>query len=310
MADLELASTFTHDDWTIRYGLHEPHPTPPTTRPFPTAVFIHGTPWSSTVFQPLARALLSRSTHRILLYDLPGYGQSQHISPSTKKSSHDNQFSGSTSVRSQASALAALLTQLNLTGRDTSQPAPAIIAHDIAGSIALRAHLIHGCDFQGLFLLDTNAVLPWGDGIYRLVREQPHVFLQLPPAIFEAVVRAVVRSAVHDPVALDAGWEEKLVAPWLGQEGQKSFVRQIAQADDADVREMLDGEMYSRVRCQVKIVWGAEDKWIPRERMEKLAKLLGNRLEGLVVMEGAGHLCMLDQPRRIEEEVFKWIKDL
>jgi pimeloyl-ACP methyl ester carboxylesterase len=42
--------------------------------------------------------------------------------------------------------------------------------------------------------------------------------------------------------------------------------------------------------------------------MEKLCGMLGERLEkGLVVVEGAGHLVMLDQPGRVEEEVREWL---
>lgn len=157
-------------------------------------------------------------------------------------------------------------------------------------------------------LLDTNAVLPWGDGFYKLAREQHGVFTQLPGHVHEAVVRAVVRSASVRAGGLGE-WEEVLVAPWVGsQEAQESFVRQIAQADDGDVAEMFEGGLYESVRCQVIVLWGDGDSWIPREKMEKLCGLLGDKLEKpLVVVEGAGHLLMLDQPEKVEDEVRRWL---
>jgi hypothetical protein len=33
-------------------------------------------------------------------------------------------------------------------------------------------------------------------------------------------------------------------------------VRQILQAGDEDVTEILEGALYERVRCSVKIIWG------------------------------------------------------
>lgn len=306
---IPLQSTFHHNNWEIKYALLSSSPSPKTTSqssPPQTVVFIHGTPWSSAVFTPLATSLLHTAPNlKILLYDLPGYGQSQNLTTPTPPGPKN--FQGSTSVKSQASALAALLSHLSLDGKN-GEPAPAVLAHDIAGTIALRAHLLHGCEFEQLMLLDTNVVLPWGDGFYKLAREQYGVFTQLPGHVHEAVVRAVVRSASVRAGGLGE-WEEVLVAPWVGsQEAQESFVRQIAQADDGDVAEMFEGEMYGSVRCQVTVLWGDGDSWIPREKMERLCGLLGERLEKpLVVVEGAGHLLMLDQPEKVEDEVRSWL---
>jgi pimeloyl-ACP methyl ester carboxylesterase len=309
-----LPSTFHHAGWTIKYALLSPK----NSTNLQTLVLIHGTPWSSTVFQPLIQSLLSSpsspfsKTHRILLYDMPGYGQSQHPYPQLPNQTKPSQYNfkdetqPNTSVATQALTLQALLSHLQILN-------PAVIAHDIGGAIALRAHLILGVEFERMMLLDSNAVLPWGDGFYALTREEPSVFARLPSHIFEAVVRAVVRSASVTAHGLEGGWEEALVRPWFGSaEAQRSFVRQIAQADDADVAEMFaeggEGCLYGRVRCGVSVLWGDGDSWIPREKMERLCRLLGERLERFVVVEEAGHLVMLDQPGRVEEEVRRWLE--
>lgn len=301
---LPLPSTFHHDNWEIKYTLLSPNRTDSTT-PTQTLVFVHGTPWSSTVFSPLATSLLSTTPNlTILLYDLPGYGHSQYL---TSPTPGPKGFQGSTSVKAQACALATLLVHLSLDGKN-GDTKPAVLAHDIAGTIALRAHLLHGCEFSRLMLLDTNVVLPWGDGFYKLAREQHGVFTQLPGHVHEAVVRSVVRSASVRTGGLGE-WEDVLVKPWVGsQQAQESFVRQIAQADDGDVAEMFEGQMYGCVRCQTTVLWGDGDSWIPREKMEKLCGLLGERLEKpLVVVEGAGHLLTLDQPEKVEDEVRRWL---
>jgi pimeloyl-ACP methyl ester carboxylesterase len=307
---IPLPSTFRHDDWQIKYTLlSSSSQSNNQATPQQTLVFIHGTPWSSAVFSPLTNSLLATTPNlTILLYDLPGYGQSQTL---TSTSPGPKGFPGSTSIRSQASALAALLSHLSLDGK-TGNTAPAVLAHDIAGTIALRAHLLHGCEYSRLMLLDTNVVLPWGDGFYKLAREQHSVFTKLPGHVYEAVVRAVVRSASMREGGLESEWEAVLVRPWVGSEAaQESFVRQIAQADDGDVAEMYEGGMYGSVRCQVTVLWGDGDSWIPRNKMEELCGLLGERLgKPLIVIEGAGHLLMLDQPEKVEEEVRSWLKKM
>ncbi|TVY52416.1 hypothetical protein LSUE1_G010093, partial [Lachnellula suecica] len=236
---MDLPSTFKFQGWDIRYSLKRGLTSNPNQPPPKCVVFVHGTPWSSDVFRPVIQALLAKTSYRILVYDLPGYGQSQEYDPANNSHISVKGFQGDTSVKFQAAALTELLQHVQLDGKD-GNTAPAIIAHDIAGTIVLRAHLLHGCEFDTMMLLDTNTVLPWGDGFYKLVRSEPEVFLQLPPGIFEAVVWAVIRSACHNPQ------EDSLARPWIGSaEQQRSFVRQIAQADDGDVAEMLEGDMYA-----------------------------------------------------------------
>jgi len=258
-------------------------------------------------------ALLAKGSYRILVYDLPGYGESQGYEPMPGAASR-NGFSGDTSVKFQAYALSALLKHARLDGNE-GQPVPAVIAHDIAGAIVLRAHLLEGCEFDSMMLVDTNAVLPWGDGFFKLVRSEPQPFLRLPPKIFEAMVRAVIRSACHNPKILQAGWEDRLARYWTESpsdaaepaDGQRNFIRQIAQANDADVAEMLEGNMYAGARCDVKIVWGEQDQWIPREKVEELIMRLNGKVKERAFIPEAGHLVMLDQPARFAIEVFDWL---
>ena len=312
---MELPDLYKFQGWSIRYSLT-------TSRIISTSdplqvkhvVFVHGTPWSSAVFRPIIDSLLAKQSYKILVYDLPGYGKSQKFDPGSRCTISQEDFAGDTSVKFQAGALAALLKHVELDG-SKDHPTPAILAHDIAGAIVLRSHLLHECEYSSMMLVDTNAVLPWGDGFYKQVRSEPQPFVRLPSAIFEAVVRAVIRSACHNPNVLKTGWEDALAEPWIDSPSdddgakaqQRSFVRQIAQANDADVAEMLERGLYERVRCDVKIVWGEQDQWIPKEKMEDLVKRLGAAVKECVYIPDAGHLVMLDQPGRFAIEVFDWL---
>ncbi|MCJ1332511.1 hypothetical protein MMC10_009204 [Thelotrema lepadinum] len=314
--ELELPSTYHFEGWNIRYNLAvSDSKLASEKQQAKYVVFVHGTPWSSAVFQPTIRALLARESYHILLYDLPGYGQSQDLDTGGRiPTADESDFLGDTSVKFQAKALTELLKHVQLDGKE-GHPTPAVVAHDIAGAIVLRAHLLHGCEFESMMLLDTNTVLPWGDGFYKLARSEPRPFLALPPKIFEAVVRAVIQSACYNPKVLQKGWEDILAQPWIGdassgagaEERQRSFVRQIAQANDKDVAEMLEGNSYAKVRCDVKIAWGEEDQWIPRNKIEDLIKRLDGKVKECAFIPEAGHLLMLDQPERFAIEVFDWL---
>ncbi|KAK6435584.1 hypothetical protein LTR95_008227 [Oleoguttula sp. CCFEE 5521] len=296
--------------WLIKYELlrAKPNARVLTSR---TIVFVHGTPWSSAMFRPIATVLHEVHNCNVLLYDLGGYGDSQSLDPAAASTQDAKGFTGSTSVRTQADILAALLQHVDLTGSSHGN-SPHVIAHDIAGAIALRAHLLNGAKYASLMCLDTNVLLPWGDGFYQLCRSESKVFTRLPGPIYEAMLKAVVRSACVTPHG--QAWEPVLTAPWLDnsstgevQSAQSSFVRQIAQADDGDVAEMLEKKPYSEVGCLVRVLWGEQDAWIPRGKMEKMAGMLGGKLDGFVVVPEAGHLVMLDQPERVTAEVVKWI---
>ena len=159
---MDLPSTFQFQGWHNRYSLALSNNTAASTSNQPQAksvVFVHGTPWSSAVFRPIIEALLAKGPYQILVYDLPGYGQSQNFSRDFSIPTSHSDFPGDTSVKFQAKALTELLKHVQLDGKE-GHPAPAVIAHDIAGAIVLRAHLLHGAEFDTMMLVDTNAVLP------------------------------------------------------------------------------------------------------------------------------------------------------
>lgn len=309
--NFDLPETFSHSGWSIRYLARRAKYEDSSAAASPWVVFVHGTPWSSDVFRPLANALSAGGSFNIVLYDLAGYGQSQIFNNSQAESEPD------TSVKAQSEALAALLQHLGIDGKDGNTSAH-VVAHDIAGVISLRAHLLHGCEYRSLCLLDTNCVLPWGDKLYNSVRTNAPVFEDLPAGVFEGCLRAIIQSARVRGQGLGQEWEDVLARPWrtggsasdssLRYDPQKNFVRQIKQSDDSHTAELLDNGLYTKVRCDVKILWGEKDAWIPYEKMQSIAKMLGERLKGFVTVPEAGHLIMLDQPERVTLEISRWLE--
>ena len=300
----ELPDLFVHNGWTIKYLARGREDASSPSRSW--VVFVHGTPWCSDVFRPLSEALWATGRFNLLLYDLPGYGQSQYFDET-------GTFEQDTSVKAQGEALAALLQHLNIDGKDARKK-PHVVSHDIAGVISLRAHLLHNCEYSSLCLLDTNCVLPWGDKLYNLVRSHPEVFEELPATVFEGCLRAIIQTARVKGQGLGSEWIDVLARPWLADASivthnpQKSFVRQIKQANDRHTAELLDTEAYARVRCPVKILWGEKDEWIPYDKMQALSRMLGNNMKEFVTIPDAGHLVMLDQPERVTLEIGRWLE--
>lgn len=235
-------------------------------------VLLHGTPFSSYVWRGIARALAVR--HRVFVWDMPGYGTSQ------MRPDQD------VSLAVQGELFAELLAQWELA-------APAVVAHDIGGAVALRAHLVHGARYRRLALVDPVALAPWGSPFFRLVATHPEVFTQLPSALHRALVREYVGSA--SACGLHPATHDALVAPWLGEPGQGAFYRQIAQADQRHTDQIQ--ARYGELDLPVLVCWGSEDAWIPVERGRELV----DRIPGaqLRLVPGAGHLVQEDAPAEL-----------
>jgi len=170
---------------------------------------------------------------------------------------------------------------------------PNVIAHDFGGATTLRAHLLHGCNYQRYVLMNVVAMRPWGSEFFDHVGKHVDAFQGLPPHIHKAIVEAYISGAlVSDIPAEDF---DGLVTPWLSEEGAESFYRQFAQADEKYTAEIEP--LFGDIRCPVKVIWGANDPWIPVERGRALAKLIGQG--PLETMDGVGHLPQLEAPDSI-----------
>ena len=170
---------------------------------------------------------------------------------------------------------------------------PAVVAHDVGGATTLRAHLLHGCEYDRLVLMNVVAMRPWGSDFFDHVGRHVDAFTGLPPHIHEAVVRAYILGALANE--LDAGDVEFLVAPWLTEAGRGSFYRQFAQADERFTAEMEP--MFGAVRCPTLILWGEKDPWIPLERGHALHRAMPNAV--FEAMPGLGHLPQLEGPDEV-----------
>ena len=246
----------------------------------PPVVFCHGTPFSSRVWQPFTDSLTDRFT--VHLWDLPGYG----------RSSKDPAHPVHAGVHAQV-----LRDLLDHCGLDR----PHVVAHDLGGLVALRAHLVERAAYASLFLIDPVAVLPSGSPMFRFVQEHPGVLDQLPGYIHEAIVRAYIGNATHHGLA--AGELDALVEPWLGPEGQPAFYRQI---EDYDLDLLAQNQsQLGDLDLPVRVLWGTEDAWIPLEVGRRVAGLIKGA--SLTEVPDAGHLVQYDAPFALADALREWL---
>jgi pimeloyl-ACP methyl ester carboxylesterase len=235
-------------------------------------VLVHGTPFSSFVWRKIARELARH--YRVHLYDLLGYGQSE------KRDGQD------VSLGVQNEVLAALLRHWGL-------DRPKVIAHDFGGATALRAHLIEGCEYEKLVLIDPVALRPWGSPFVQHVRRHEAAFAGVPDYIQRAILAAYIQGAAFR--ALPPEVLASYAAPWLGPVGQPAFYRQIVQMDQRHTDEVQGS--YGRLRCSARLLWGAEDGWIPVEKGRELAQLIPGCT--LTEIPDCGHLVQEDAPEAV-----------
>lgn len=268
-SNIELERFWTWRGSTVRYGRFGEGP---------PVVLCHGTPWSSFVWRSVIDAL--RESWTVYAWDMVGYGQS-------------DKPDGDVSLRAQGELLTALVEHWEI-------DSPHVVAHDFGGAVALRAHLIHHVAFSSLALVDVVALRPWGSPFFKLVADNADVFTELPSNIHEAVVREYIAGASSPglrPEVLD-----RLVNPWLGQ-GQAAFYRQIAQADERHTAEFEP--LLEQVAVPTLIVWGADDQWIPVDRVQRLESAIPGSISK--VIDGAGHLIQEDAPAALTVTVDRWL---
>ena len=248
----------------------------------PPVVLVHGTPSWSYVWRGAVGTLAERFS--VYLLDLIGYGDSEQ---------RDGQ---DMSVAAQSRALVELLDLWEL-------ERPALVGHDIGGSLVLRAHLVDAHPASRLALVDAAVLLPWNTPATVHMREHLDAYRTMPPHIYERVVSAHLATAVYrplEPETLDA-----YVRPWRGRTGQAAYFRKIEQWRDDDMAVL--SPLLAAIDVPTLVLWGAEDAWLAPETGERLAAAIPGA--SLQLIEGAGHFAMEDEPEAVAERLGAFLSD-
>lgn len=136
----------------------------------PTIVFVHGLGGTRNDWLPTARRLLG--THRVVLVDLPGHGESPLPDP----------FSFATVGEALDQVLAKQVPESTI-----------VVAHEIGGRAALAALAAHPGRAKGLVLIDVPMGIP-----PQMTDQQRKRFLEFMDTSFESVSRMMFSNKGRD----------------------------------------------------------------------------------------------------------------
>lgn len=246
----------------------------------PDVVLVHGTPFHSIIWRPVILQL--RSHFRVHWFDLPGYGSS-------------DKFEGQdVRLRSFAKVFAEWLDYKGLTNCH-------LVGHDFGAATVLGVVAVEGFHAASLSIVDGVVLNPWGTEYSLLIKQNQSVFNALPEYIHEATIRAHISTASHH--VLPEYLTQSLLAPWLQEEGQKAYYRQVGQYDHGYTAKLEN--LYPKLQTPTRVFWGKQDRWVNLSVGEKLASLIPSAT--LHVLPDAGHLSMLDCPGLLVQELGQWI---
>ena len=270
---LELNEKFNFDGHSIAWG---------TMGKGEPAVLIHGWPFSSQVWRKIAPILAEE--RQVFFFDLLGFGYS------------DKPLDTDTSLGIQNHVWSALYKHWGLKNPD-------VVAHDFGGATALRGHILNGLDYNSLVLIDPVSITPVGSSLVVAAKAHESVFTQLPAYVHEAIARAYIANAVETPLQEDN--MHLYLDQWLGEQGQKSFWRQVAQIDDIYTSEVE--HRYNESRCSTSILWGEKDEWIKLDDGKEFSKRITH--EKFVIVPNSKHLVQEDAVEAVIAEIIRhWNK--
>jgi pimeloyl-ACP methyl ester carboxylesterase len=129
------------------------------------------------------------------------------------------------------------------------------------------------------------------------IRAHLDAYKTMPSHVYEEVVKAHLRTAVHRP--LDEATLAAYMDPWLGKNGQAAYFRKIEQWSDEDVGKLES--LLPTLRIPVRILWGQEDRWLDTSVAQRLQRLIPDA--DLTLIPDAGHFAPEDAPDVVVREL-------
>lgn len=247
----------------------------------PTVVMLHGFTGSKENWYPLAAALGGR--YRLLVPDLPGWGQSERKPATTY------------GFTQQAANVDAFI-------RAVSPGKPVVLlGHSMGGGIAALVAARFPQDVASLGLLDAAGVRFQDNAFGTDVLAGKNPF-----AVDDAAsLRRYIDIVFHDPAA----------KPWLPWPASTALIRK-RRADAGFEQGVLDrigrseesllpGEEAVRIRQPALLLWCRQDAVIDPSAMDVYAQRMPQART--VLLDGCGHMSLMERPTQVAEAVVKLI---
>ncbi len=169
---------------------------------------------------------------------------------------------------------------------DELQLAPFFMAgHSLGGAITLDYARCYPDELQGIILVSTGARLRVLPSILETFR-QKEVFPDMPHFIY---------GSNADPALIEESWREIRETP------PEVFYADFTACDYFDMMSDLPG-----ISIPALVLVGDEDRLTPLKYSQYLAENLSQ--VQLYVIEGAGHMVMLEKPAEVNKHIDSWIQ--
>jgi pimeloyl-ACP methyl ester carboxylesterase len=240
-------------------------------------VLVHGLGGGAANWVDVVPAL--RTSHRLLVPDLPGHGGSEPLAPGAL-------------VVDYADAVAAMM-------RDSEASSAVVAGHSFGGHVALRLAERHPELLRGLLLVVTSGVAQLSLRTRALgkltTRIRPGA--RVAPLALRLAGRPRFRRLVFSPgLAADGA----AISPGAA----RGFFAELR--DHSDVRAAFRATVADRVvdavdlRCPTLVLWGASDEVVPLAHGIELARLLGAPIR---VVADCGHLVPGERPGAVVDAI-------
>jgi pimeloyl-ACP methyl ester carboxylesterase len=242
-------------------------------------VLLHAFPLSSAMWRRQVEAL--QHAYRVITPDLPGFGGSAALA-------------GPPSVDAMADAVARLLDELLI-------KVPVVLGGlSMGGYVALAFARRHASRLRALVLADTRAEADSAEA--RANRDRLIAFAADNPA--SAVLEQLLPKMLSPSTPRDSPEVVDEVRVLASEQAPAGVVAALqALRDRPDATPGL-----AAIRVPTLVLVGRDDALTPPEVAEKLAAgIQGARLE---VLDGAGHLSNLEQPRRFNAALWTFLEGL
>jgi abhydrolase domain-containing protein 6 len=244
----------------------------------PTVVMLHGFTGSKENWYPLARRL--RGRYRLLIPDLPGWGQSQRIAGA------DYGFPA------QSERVARFIDKVGNAGGGV-----VLLGHSMGGGIAALTAARYPKDVTRVGLLDAAGVR-FADNRFG-----------------EQVVAGHNPFGVHDAKTLDRylatvffDARARPAAPWPAdaiyiahRRGEASFEQGVLDRIGRGSERFLPGEEAAKIRQPALLLWCRQDAVIDASAMDLYARQIPQARR--VLLEGCGHMSVMEKPDAVAQAV-------
>lgn len=245
----------------------------------PDVLFVHGWPVSGATFRSLLPHLAEHVTCHVI--DLPGAGSSRY--------DHSTDLS-------IANHIASVRTTIDRLGLDSV----AVVGHDSGGLIA--RHAMAGDErLRAMGLIDTevSGAMPWRFRSFIAARHLPGFGAAFGWLAGQKRLRRnkfILGDCMVDRSLLDGEFDEFFLQPLHTSAKVRAASAKLFKSFDLDDLKEL-ASLHRRIDVPVRLVWGAEDRFLPVASARRMLKDFANA--ELTEIPGAGLFSHEERPAEV-----------